>query len=70
MFDREVEAHQVDKGVRRLSTKAQFTASLYSQLSGALSLRALVDSVASHARRLYHQGVKPVARSSLSDANA
>jgi transposase len=70
LFDREVEAHQADKRVRRLSTKTQFTALLYGQLSGALSLRALVDSFRSHARCLYHLGVKPVARSSISDANA
>jgi transposase len=70
VFNREVTAQQADKRVRRLSTKTQFTALLYGQLSGALSLRALVSSFASHARRLYHLGVKPVARSSLSDANA
>jgi hypothetical protein len=70
LFEREVAAHQADKGVRRLSTKTQFTALLYGQLSGALTLRALVQSFASHARQLYHLGVTPVARSSLSDANA
>jgi hypothetical protein len=70
VFDRAVAAHAADKHVRCLSTRTQFVALLYGQLSGATSLRALVSSFASHAQRLYHLGVKPVARSSLADANA
>jgi len=70
VFDRAVAACHADKGVRRLSTRTQFTALLYGQLSGAASLRALVESFGSHARRLYHLGVRPVARSSLAEANA
>lgn len=69
-FERIVAEHQADRGVRRLSTKTQFIALLYAQLSGALTLRALVTSFASHARRLYHLGARRVARSSLADANA
>jgi Domain of unknown function (DUF4372)/Transposase DDE domain len=70
VFDRAVAQHGADKHVRCLSTRTQFMALLYGQLSGATSLRAVVSSFASHARRLYHLGAKPVARSSLSDANA
>jgi hypothetical protein len=70
LFDRLVEEHKADKHVRRLSTKTQFLAVLYGQLSGASRLRALVSSFGSHAQRLYHLGAKPVKRSSLSDANA
>ena len=70
VFDRAVTAHEADKHVRCLSTRTQFLALLYGQLSGAASLRAIVESFASHAPRLYHLGVRPVARSSLSDANA
>ena len=70
VFDRAVAAHQADKSVRRLSTRTQFTALLYGQLSGAATLRGLVTGFASHARRLYHLGARPVARSSLADANA
>lgn len=70
VFDRAVAAAEADKHVRRLSTRTQFTALLYGQLSGAASLRALVESFGSHARRLYHLGVRPVARSSLAEANA
>ncbi len=70
VFDRAVAEHGADKHVRHLSTRTQFIALLYGQLSGASSLRALVSSFASHAKRLYHLAARPVARSSLSDANA
>ena len=70
VFDRAVAACEADKGVRRLSSRTQFTALLYGQLAGTASLRALVESFGSHARRLYHLGVRPVARSSLAEANA
>src|SRR5690349_4117146 len=56
--------------VRRLSTKGQFIALLYGQLSGAASLREIVTGLSSHAARLYHLGADPVRRSTLSDANA
>ena len=70
VFDRLVAAHGADSRIRHLSTKSQFVALLYGQLSGAASLRELVAGVASHAVRLYHVGAKPACRSTLSDANA
>jgi IS4 transposase len=69
-FDGLVEGHGADARVRRLSTKSQFVALLYGQLSGAVSLREIVTGLASHAARLYHLGAEPVRRSTLSDANA
>src|SRR5437763_8335311 len=68
-FDRLVEAHGADARVRRLSTKGQFIALLYGQLSGASSLREIVTGLTSHAARLYHLGADPVRRSTFSDAN-
>lgn len=68
-FDQLVEAHGADARVRRLSTKSQFVALLYGQLSGASSLRELVTGLESHAARLYHLGANRVCRSTLSDAN-
>jgi hypothetical protein len=65
-----VVAHGADHRVRRLPTKSQFVALLYGQLSGANSLRAIVDGLESHAARLYHVGGRPVSRSTLADANA
>jgi IS4 transposase len=69
-FDRLVEGHGADARVRRLSTKGQFIALLYGQLSGASSLREIVTGLTSHAARLYHLGADPARRSTLSDANA
>jgi Transposase DDE domain/Domain of unknown function (DUF4372) len=65
-----VEEHQADKHVRRLSTRSQFVAMLYAQLSGASSLPEIETGLASHSARLYHVGAKPVRRSTLADANA
>ena len=69
-FDRLVGAHKADKHARRLSTKSQFIALLYGQLSGAASLREIVGGLESHAARLYHVGAQSVSRSTLADANA
>lgn len=65
-----VSEHGSDKRVRRLSTKDQFIALLYGQLSGASSLREIVGGLESHAARLYHVGARPAQRSTLADANA
>jgi hypothetical protein len=69
-FEKLVEEHGADVRVRRLSTKGQFVALLYGQLSGASSLREIVTGLSSHAARLYHLGADPVRRSTFSDANA
>jgi hypothetical protein len=68
-FDRLVEKHGADKGVRQLSTKSQFVALLHAPLSGATSLREIEATTTSHATRLYHLGVKAPKRSTLADAN-
>src|SRR5215468_2971425 len=69
-FDRLVAVHGADSRVRRLTTKDQFVALLYGQLSGAASLREIVTGLESHAARLYHVGANLVQRSTLADANA
>ncbi len=69
-FDALVEDHDADARVRRLSTKGQFVALLYGQLSGASGLREIVTGLSSHAARLYHLGAGPARRSTMSDANA
>jgi hypothetical protein len=69
-FDTLVDEHQADARVRRLSTKSQLVALLYSQFSGAASLREIEAALASHDNRLYHLGARPVSRSTLADANA
>ena len=70
VFDRLVAAHGADARVRRLSTRSQFVALLYAQLSGAASLREIETAMASHSSRLYHLGAREVSRSTLADANA
>ena len=65
IFNRLVDKHQSDHRIRRLSTKDQFVAMLYAQLSGAVSLRELVGGLASHQNRLYHLGSRPVQRSTI-----
>lgn len=69
-FDRLVAAYGADARVRRLTTKSQFVALLYGQLSGSGSLREIVTGLQSHAGQLYHLGARPPQRSTLSDANA
>jgi hypothetical protein len=68
-FERLVSEHSADRRVRRLTTKSQFVALLYGQLSGAASLRELVGGLESHAARLYHLGARPAHKSTLADAN-
>ncbi len=70
VFDRLVAEHEADWRIRRLSTKDQFIALLYGQLSGAASLREITGGLESHSARLYHLGSRPVQRSTLADANA
>jgi DDE family transposase/uncharacterized protein DUF4372 len=69
-FEALVDEHGSDAGVRQLTTKSQFTALLYGQLSGSCGLRETITGLSSHALRLYHLGMKPIRRSTLSDANA
>jgi transposase len=69
-FDKLVDEHGADRRVRRLTTRSQLMALLYGQLSGALSLREIEAGLISHRARLYHLGVAPPSRSTLSDANA
>lgn len=69
-FDRLVDEYKADHRVRRLKTKDQFLALLFSQLSGCSSLREIEAGLASCKSRLYHLGMKVPARSTLSEANA
>ena len=68
-FDALVEAHQADKHVRQLPTRTQFVSLAFAQLCGISGLRETVTALNSQSNRLYHLGARPVARSTLSDAN-
>ena len=69
-FEKAVQEHGGDKGVRSLSMRDQLNALLYGQLAGAVSLREIECGLESHKARLYHVHAKPVKRSTLADANA
>jgi Transposase DDE domain/Domain of unknown function (DUF4372) len=69
-FEHLVEAHGADARIRRLTTKSQFVALLYGQLSGASSLREITAGLESHQDRLYHLGASVPRRSTFADANA
>jgi hypothetical protein len=64
-----VKEHGSDGEGRGLTSKQHLVALLYAQLFGASGLRETVELLESHAGRLYHVGGRPVARSSLSEAN-
>lgn len=69
-FRRLVQHYRADKGIRRLSTWAQFQALAFAQLTGRDSLRAIEIGLDSFGRSLYHLGFRhPVARSTLAEAN-
>ena len=69
-FEALVSRHSSDKHVRSLSTRTQFIAMAYGQLSGSDSLRETLTQFNSEGPKLYHLGAKPVARSTFADANA
>jgi Transposase DDE domain/Domain of unknown function (DUF4372) len=75
LLPRHVLEHQVEThgwqgpNPRKLSYWSQLVAMIYAQLSGKKSLRDLVFSLGRHEKKLYHLGLNPVKRSTLSDAN-
>jgi len=68
-FDRLVDKHGADKGVRTLTTRSQFIALAHGRLAGAQSLRDIEARMTSQATRLYHLGAKAPKKSTLADAN-
>ena len=68
-FDRLVERHGADHRVRRLPSWSQFVAMVHAQMSGARSLREVVAALERFPGSHAHLGLRPVRRSTLSDAN-
>lgn len=66
-FDKSVDEHEGDKGVRNLDCWSWFGALLFAQLSGHASIRAL-ERVFNH-RRVREMGFAELHRSTLADAN-
>jgi Transposase DDE domain/Domain of unknown function (DUF4372) len=67
-FENAVRKHGSDKGVRVLSSFDLFKTLLYGQITSAFSVREIESSLSAHASTLYHNGMKPVSRSTLCDA--
>jgi hypothetical protein len=68
-FRKAVNETQTEYHARGFRSWNHFTAMLFGQLSGQDSLRGIEAGLASQAQSLYHLGVKPVHRSTLSYAN-
>ena len=68
-FEKFVDRHEADFRVRRLPSWTQFLAMVFTQLSGSQSLREVVAAFERFPGSHAHLGLKPVRRSTLSDAN-
>lgn len=68
-FQKYVNKYNGDKKSHKLNCWSQFVAILYSQLRERDSLRGITEGLDTQINQLYHLGVKPVKRSTFSDAN-
>jgi hypothetical protein len=68
-FQRCVKETKTEYHARGFTSGNHFTAMLFGQLSGQDSLRGIEAGLATNARALYHLGIRPVHRSTLSYAN-
>jgi putative transposase len=68
-FETLANRHHKGQRLRRCSRWSQFVALGLAQLAGRCSLRDIVSNLSAQAAKLYHLGVRPVARSSLARLN-
>lgn len=68
-FNSLARAHHRGGALRRLTRWSQFVAMSVGHVTGRASLRDTVTTIAAQGPRLYHLGLKPVARSSLARVN-
>ena len=69
-FEGLAEKHRSGRMARSMTRWSQFVAMATGQLAGRCSLRDIVSNLDAQSRKLYHLGIGPVARSSLSRVNA
>ena len=69
-FDKMVDELKMDYYSKGFSAWRQFLTALYTQISGKDSLREIESGLMTHQNKLYHLGLTPVPRSTLSDAMA
>ena len=67
-FDKAVENSGSDHYCKHFTAWRQFLTCLYAQITGKDSLREICDGLLTNKASLYHLGMEPVARSTLSDA--
>ena len=68
-FDVSVARHKGDAYAKKLSSWEHMVALVFAQVSGASSLRAISTGFNAQSHQHYHLGARPVARSTLADAN-
>ena len=68
-FENLVRQYSGDRYVKEFTCYNQFTTLLYGQIKGRNSLRDIVTGLNTQRGKLYHLGIKSVARSTLADAN-
>lgn len=68
-FQKIVNEYNGDKKCHKLDCWSQFCAIFYSQLRQQDSLRGITEGLDAQLNKLYHLGMKPVKRSTFSDAN-
>jgi putative transposase len=69
-FDKSVERHDGDAYDKTFDSFSHLVTLVYAQLGGVQSLRGLEAAWNAHSHHHYHLGVKALARSTVSDANA
>ena len=67
-FEKSVQDIGTDRRVRTLSSYDLLKVLIYGQVTHAFSVREIESSLAVHGTRLYHNGLKPVKRTTLCDA--
>ncbi|MFC1616796.1 IS4 family transposase [Candidatus Margulisiibacteriota bacterium] len=68
-FQRIVNKYNGDKHIRKFNCWSQFCAIFYAQLRQMDTLRGIATGLDVHLNKLYHLGIKPIKRSTFSDAN-
>ena len=70
VFDKSVRRLAADRYTKRFSAWQQFLLLLYAQASGKQTLREITGGLQVNSSRLYHLGLKPIARSTIADGLA
>jgi hypothetical protein len=69
IFQKLEHRHKTGRASRKCGFKEQFTVMAFIQLAARRSMRDGIRALATAGKRLYHWGLKPVARSTFADAN-